>query len=90
MIYVWTLVGLTVFGIWLSIALLPWFDVIVRRTNKLYSIGSVTKHDGGWYRVVGIKDREGPFDALFGEKYSDVFLRRLPDAEAAVHEVMDS
>lgn len=90
MIYAWTLIGVTVLGIWLSIALLPWFHVIIRRTNKLYPLGSVMKFDGGWYRVVNVKDREGPFDALFGEKYSDVFLRRLPDAEAAVYEVMRS
>lgn len=90
MLYAWLFVALTVVAIWAGVMFLPWYDRIIRRTNKHSFVGERMKLDGTWYKVVKIRDSTTIYGPLFGDRYADIFLRRLPEGEAALHEVMRS
>lgn len=89
-LFVWSLIILLVLGMWGFLAFLPWYDRIIRRTNKYSFVGERVKLDGVWYRVVRVKDSTTQYAPLFKERYATVFLRRLGDDEATVWEVMKS
>ncbi len=90
MLFVWAAIILLVLGMWGYLAFFPWYDRIVRRTNKYSFVGERVKLDDVWYMVVRVKDSTTPYAPLFNERYANVFLRRLTDGEAAVWEVMRS
>ena len=74
----------------LSNLLCPRYDLIVRRTRGGAPVGSAMRlADGTWYRVVMVRPYAAfPEQPVHGP-FWDLFLRRLRDDEAAVHEVMN-